>query len=135
FPPQILVGTPGRIIDHLNRQTIELKHVKQLVLDEADKLLEMGFQEALDQLMRNLPKQRQSILLSATMPDKVKGLITRSLNKPKFIQASRNAVPTQIKFLGLKVKPEEKETILLNLLHDIDHAGTVIFVNMREAVD
>ena len=48
FPPQVLVATPGRIVDHLNRQTIELKNVKQLVLDEADKLLEMGFQEELD---------------------------------------------------------------------------------------
>src|SRR5688572_4274701 len=135
FPPQILVGTPGRIVDHLNRQTIDLKHIKQLVLDEADKLLEMGFQEELEQLMRNLPKKRQSILFSATMPDKVKGLVVRSLNKPKMLEASKNANPNQINFLGLKVKPEEKETILLNLLNSIDHAGTVIFVNMREAAD
>ncbi len=135
FPPQILVCTPGRIVDHLNRQTIDMKHIKQLVLDEADKLLEMGFQEELDQLMRNLPKKRQSILFSATMPDKVKGLVVRSLNKPKMLEASKNANPNQIQFLGLKVKAEEKETILVNLLNSFDHAGTVIFVNMREAVD
>jgi ATP-independent RNA helicase DbpA len=135
FPPQILVGTPGRIVDHLNRQTIDLKHIKQLVLDEADKLLEMGFQEELDQLMRNLPKKRQSILFSATMPDKVKGLVVRSLNKPKMLEVSKNANPNQIQFLGLKVKPEEKETILVNLLNSIEHAGTVIFGNTREAVD
>ncbi|MBK0401756.1 DEAD/DEAH box helicase [Adhaeribacter sp. BT258] len=135
FPPQVLVCTPGRIVDHLNRQTVELKHLKQLVLDEADKLLEMGFQEELDQLMRNLPKKRQSILFSATMPDKVKGLVVRSLNKPKMLEASQKANPNQLHFSGLKVKPEEKETILVNLLNSFDHAGTVIFVNTREAVD
>lgn len=135
FPPQVLVATPGRIVDHLNRQTVDLKHVKQLVLDEADKLLEMGFQEELDQLLRNLPKKRQSILFSATMPDKVKGLVVRSLNKPKMLEVSKAANPNQIQFSGIKVKPEEKETVLVNLLNSIDHAGTVIFANTREAVD
>ena len=135
FPPQVLVGTPGRLLDHLTRETVSFKHVKQLVLDEADKLLEMGFQEELDQLLKELPKERQSILFSATMPDKVKGLIVRSLNKPKMLQVSKAANPNQIQFLGLKVKPEEKETILTNLLHSFEHAGTVIFANTREAVD
>ncbi|KAA9327353.1 DEAD/DEAH box helicase [Adhaeribacter soli] len=135
FPPQILVGTPGRLLDHVTRETLSLKHVKQLVLDEADKLLEMGFQEELDQLLKELPKERQSILFSATMPDKVKGLVVRSLNKPKMLEASKNANPNQIRFIGLKVKPEEKETILVNLLNSINHAGTVIFVNTRETAD
>lgn len=134
-PPQILVGTPGRLLDHVTRETLDLKHVKHLVLDEADKLLEMGFQEELDQLLKILPKERQSILFSATMPDKVKGLMVRSLEKPKMLEISKAANPDQISFLGLKVKAEEKETILVNLLNSIPHAGTVIFVNTREAVD
>ena len=74
-PPQVLVGTPGRLTDHLNRKTLNLSLAKQLILDEADKLLEMGFEEEVDQVVAVLPRSRQTILFSATMPEGVKQLI------------------------------------------------------------
>ncbi|MDX5435598.1 MAG: DEAD/DEAH box helicase [Pontibacter sp.] len=95
-PPQLLVATPGRLTDHLNRRTVDLSTVKHLVLDEADKLLEMGFEEEIDQIMEALPAKRQVILFSATMPQDVKDLIEDSLKNPQFVKASAIAIPARL---------------------------------------
>lgn len=65
---QIVIGTPGRLIDHINRKTIKLDHIKFLVLDEADEMLDMGFVDDMEEIMKNLPAERQTLLFSATMP-------------------------------------------------------------------
>lgn len=130
-PPQVLVGTPGRLTDHLSRRTLDLSNVAQVVLDEADKLLEMGFEEELDELLRALPRKRQTILFSATMEEDVKELIANSLQDPKFVQASAAAVPDRIVYYGLKVQDAQKPQALVQLLQSIDPAGTVVFVNAR----
>ncbi|MFD2244703.1 DEAD/DEAH box helicase [Pontibacter ruber] len=135
FPPQVLVGTPGRLVDHLNRKTLTLGQVKQLVLDEADKLLEMGFQEELDQIIDALPQKRQVILFSATMPEPVKELIADSLQEPQFIEATANAIPGQVKLIGIKVEQQEKQAILSGLLRTLQQPGIVVFVNTRKAAD
>lgn len=135
FPPQVLVGTPGRLTDHLNRRTLELGKVKMLVLDEADKLLEMGFADEIDQIIATLPGKRQSVLFSATMPDEVKQLIADSLRNPQFVQVSPNAIPDQVRLVGIKVGQPEKQQSLLHLLQGIDPAGTVVFCNTRGASD
>jgi ATP-dependent RNA helicase DbpA len=135
FPPQVLVGTPGRLTDHLSRHTLSFDQVQHLVLDEADKLLEMGFQEELDVILDSLPQARQVVLFSATMPDKVKNLIADSLKDPKFIKASANALPVQVKQVGIKVEPQEKQNTLSRLLHSIQHQGTVVFANTRVVAD
>ncbi|MBD1396227.1 DEAD/DEAH box helicase [Pontibacter sp. JH31] len=135
FPPQVLVGTPGRLTDHLYRQTLDLSGVKQLVLDEADKLLEMGFADEIDQIMQALPAKRQSVLFSATMPDPVKQLISDSLKNPQFVQVSPHAIPDQVKLIGIKVTQPEKQQALIHLLQGIDPAGTVVFCNTRGASD
>lgn len=67
-PPQILVGTPGRLLDHINRKTVDLSKVKLLVLDEADEMLDMGFLDDIENIISNVPGQRQTLLFSATMP-------------------------------------------------------------------
>ncbi|GHA59577.1 DEAD/DEAH box helicase [Pontibacter akesuensis] len=130
-PPQILVGTPGRLTDHLGRRTLDLRHAKQVVLDEADKLLEMGFEEELDTLMRALPRERQTILFSATMSGDVKELITESLRAPEFVQATATSVPDRIRYIGVQVPDEQKRDALVRVLESIPHAGTVVFVNAR----
>ncbi|GAB3814956.1 DEAD/DEAH box helicase [Pontibacter rugosus] len=130
-PPQILVGTPGRLTDHLSRRKLDLKHAKQVVLDEADKLLEMGFEEEIDTLMAALPRERQMILFSATMSAGVKELIADSLKAPEFVQATASSVPDRISYSGLKVQDNEKRDALVKLLENINHAGTVVFVNAR----
>lgn len=135
FPPQVLVGTPGRLTDHLNRRTLDLSEVKQVVLDEADKLLEMGFAEELDQILAALPRKRQAILFSATMPEEVKELIANSLQKPQFVQVSPNAIPDQVQLIGIKLQQPEKQQALIDLLKGINPAGTVVFCNTRGASD
>lgn len=134
-PPQVLVGTPGRLTDHLNRKTVDMGMVKQLVLDEADKLLEMGFEEEIDQVLAAMPRKRQTILFSATMPDDVKELISNSLKNPQFVKASANAIPDQVKLVGIKVEHHDRKEVIVNLLKSVDPAGTVVFTNTRIAAD
>ena len=134
-PPQIAVATPGRLTDHLFRKTLDLSTVKQLVLDEADKLLEMGFEEEIDQIMEAIPAKRQAILFSATMPQDVQDLIKESLKNPQFVKASANAIPDQLKLIGVKVEQPQKQDVVVSLLKTIDAGGTVVFCNTRAAAD
>ena len=134
-PPQVLIGTPGRLTDHLNRQTLDVTQVKQLVLDEADKLLEMGFEEEIDQVVAALPPRRQTILFSATMPGGVKELIAASLQNPQFIKASANTIPDQVKLVGIKVEHNQRLEVVSKLLKGLKLAGTVVFVNTRATAD
>lgn len=134
-PPQILVATPGRLTDHLSRRTINLSYVKQLVIDEADKLLEMGFEEEVDHIIAALPDSRQAILFSATMPDGVKELISNSLKNPQFVKASANAIPDKVKLIGIKVDNQERQEAVVKLLQQIQASGTVVFCNTRAAAD
>jgi len=129
--PQVLVGTPGRLTDHLSRRTLDLSSTTKVVLDEADKLLEMGFEEELDQLLQALPRQRQTILFSATMSGEVKQLIADSLQEPRFVQATAAAVPDRITYFGLKVPQAQKPEALVKLMQSINPAGTVVFANAR----
>lgn len=130
-PPQILVGTPGRLTDHLNRRTLDLSHVMQMIMDEADKLLEMGFEEELDKVIAALPPKRQMILFSATMDEDVKELIASSLKNPQFVKVSSNAIPTQVRLVGVKFGATQRQEILVSLLRHIEPKGIVVFVNNR----
>lgn len=134
-PPQVLIGTPGRLTDHIKRQTLDLTGIKQLVLDEADKLLEMGFEEEVDQLIAALPKKRQVILFSATMPEGVKELISDSLKDPKFIKATTTTIPDQVKLVGVKLDDLDRKSIVVSLLQSLKETGTVVFTNRRAAAD
>lgn len=134
-PPQILIATPGRLLDHLKRNTINLQKLRQLVIDEADKLLEMNFEEELNQILAFLPKKRQSLLFSATLPEKVKILIGRTLANPEFIQADKKANPEQITFIAYKVPHVQKIPALLQLLSILGQPRSVIFCNTRERVE
>lgn len=134
-PPQVLVATPGRLTDHLSRRTVDLSKVKQLVIDEADKLLEMGFEEEVDLIIEALPADRQAILFSATMPDGVKALISNSLRDPQFVKASANAIPDKVKLIGIKVSHQERQEAVVKLLKSINAAGTVVFCNTRATAD
>jgi ATP-independent RNA helicase DbpA len=133
--PQILIATPGRLLDHLTKETIRLQTLRQLVIDEADKLLEMNFEEELNQILEFLPKKRQSLLFSATLPEKVKILIGKTLANPLFIQADKQANPEQINFIDYKVPYTQKVPALLQLLTMLDLSRAVIFCNTRERVD
>src|SRR6186997_2275735 len=88
----IVVGTPGRVLDHLRRQSLVLDAVSLLVLDEADEMLDMGFAEDLDAILEATPKARQTALFSATMPPRLRSIAERHLQRPQRIQVAREKV-------------------------------------------
>ena len=89
FVPACVIGTPGRLIDHINRNTIKLDHIKFLVLDEADEMLDMGFVDDMEEIMRNLPAERQTLLFSATMPRPILSLTKKYMKAPKNVTVSK----------------------------------------------
>ena len=85
--PEIIVGTPGRVIDHINRRTLRLDHINTLVLDEADEMMNMGFIDDVTFIMDKLPKGNvQTLLFSATMPKAIQDLVTRFMHDPKIVK-------------------------------------------------
>jgi ATP-dependent RNA helicase DeaD len=89
FKPQIIVGTPGRIIDHMNRKTIDFSNLKTLVLDEADEMLNMGFKDDLETILSTTPSNRQTALFSATMPEFIKHVASNMINNPVKIEIKK----------------------------------------------
>ncbi|MBT3592480.1 MAG: DEAD/DEAH box helicase, partial [Hellea sp.] len=93
----ILIATPGRLLDHANQKTIDLSKIEILVLDEADRMLDMGFLPDIKRILGLLPKQRQNLLFSATFSDDIKKLADKLLNKPRLIEvAQRNTTAERI---------------------------------------
>src|SRR6185295_11702177 len=91
--PSIVVATPGRLVDHVERGTLSLSTVGILVLDEADRMLDMGFKPQLDRIMRGVPATRQTLLFSATLPPDLGALTRMHLHDPVRVQVGQQAVP------------------------------------------
>jgi superfamily II DNA/RNA helicase len=112
----VVVGTPGRLIDHIEKQTIDLEQIKFLVIDEADEMLNMGFIEHVEQIIRTLPQDRMTMLFSATLPKDVKNLCHKYMNQPLDIEVQTEAKTiSQIEHSIYSVRDENK----LNLLRDV----------------
>jgi ATP-independent RNA helicase DbpA len=130
----IVVGTPGRIDDHLQRGTLDLKGVRTFVLDEADRMLEMGFAEVMASITSHLPKNRQTILLSATFPDDIK-TISRSLQE-KPIQITVDAEVSHdeviIEQLFFEVQRHERDKTLLALFEHHRPRNAMVFCNTKK---
>jgi ATP-independent RNA helicase DbpA len=130
----IVVGTPGRIDDHLQRGNLELKGVRTFVLDEADRMLEMGFAEVMASITSHLPKNRQTILLSATFPDDIK-TISRSLQE-KPIQITVDAEVSHdeviIEQLFFEVQRHERDKTLLALFEHHRPRNAMVFCNTKK---
>ncbi|POD85101.1 RNA helicase [Lactiplantibacillus plantarum subsp. plantarum] len=84
--PQVIVGTPGRLLDHIRRGTVKLDHVKMLVLDEADEMLNMGFLEDIESIIKQVPDERQTMLFSATMPPEIKRIGVQFMKEPHHVK-------------------------------------------------
>ncbi len=130
--PAVLIGTPGRILDHISRKTIDLSNVGLVVMDEYDKLLQLGFLDELDEVFRVFKNKPQVILTSATTIDK----------SPSFIRSKnfetidfRNSDTSNLKMYSLRTNSEEKVQSLIKLLKHFKQEPTLIFCNHREAVD
>jgi ATP-dependent RNA helicase DeaD len=128
----IVVGTPGRVIDLMERGTLNLSHVKILVLDEADRMLDMGFIEDIDYILRRLPTNRQTSLFSATIDDNVMSVCDKYMRNPQRILVSKDEIAlTQINQYYIVVNPANKLEALCSIL-DQNHIGrAIIFCRTR----
>jgi ATP-dependent RNA helicase DeaD len=115
--PQIVVGTPGRLLDHISRRTLKLATVETLVLDEADEMLNMGFLEDIESIIKQVPENRQTLLFSATMPDDIKRIGVQFMKDPEHVRIKSNEMTaTLIDQYFVKCKDYEKFDIMTRLL-------------------
>ncbi len=132
----ILVATPGRLLDLLSKNSLQLFSVEILVLDEADKVLNMGFKEEVDQILSELPKTRQNILFSATSEESVEGLIQQLLKNPHRISIDQDTVvPELIDQLAYRVDQEKKGPFLRELINSGDWAQILVFASSIRTAD
>ncbi len=132
----IVVGTPGRILDHLRRETLHFGRIKMLVLDEADKMLEMGFQEDVETIIQQTPEKKQTLLFSATMPDRVRLLAHRFMFQPPHIKVEmKQATAETTKQYYYVVNQSEKPEALKTLLEQLRPYLAIIFVNTQDRVE
>ncbi|WP_378954930.1 DEAD/DEAH box helicase [Pelosinus sp. sgz500959] len=130
---QVVIGTPGRLMDHLRRKTMSLSSVSKLVLDEADQMLHLGFLEDVEELVRQTSPKRQTLLFSATMPSKVRGLATRYMNKPVDIRIqSENVTLDEIKQVMVAVPEPEKINKLCMLMDEYRPYLAIIFCHTKK---
>ncbi|MDE6661302.1 MAG: DEAD/DEAH box helicase [Anaeroplasmataceae bacterium] len=134
--PQIIIGTPGRIIDHLNRGSLSFKEVSYLVLDEADEMLKMGFEEDMETILKEVPSVRQTSLFSATLPPWVKQTSKKYMQNPTLIKIEEKKLTVdKIKEVLYYVKKEQKKDLLVRLLDYYQLSSVMIFANTKAMVD
>ncbi len=128
----IIVGTPGRILDHLNRGTLKLRDVNMLVLDEADRMLDMGFQDALDSIVDQTPVKRQTLLFSATFPEQIQSIAKRIMCEPEMVQVASTHDESSIKQHFYRVTENtQRRTALRLLLMHYHPESTLVFCNTK----
>ena len=130
----IIIATPGRLIAHLSSGVIKLEHVEYLVLDEADRMLDMGFYEDLIRIIGFLPAQRQTMLFSATMPGKIRKLANTILKDPEQINIALSQPAVGILQQVYMVHDHQKIKLITNLLKDGNHTSVLIFASRKETV-
>ena len=131
--PHIVVGTPGRIIKHLiDKQSLDLKHLKLLVLDEADRMLDMGFYDDIMQIINSTPSQRQTLLFSATYPDQIREISDAIQNDPVDIRLESSHSENKIKQIFYEIEKGERTKTLISILHHYRPESTVVFCNRKQ---
>ena len=129
--PEILVACPGRLLDHIWKGTIDLSHVEILVIDEADRMLDMGFLPDIKNLLRCMPEQRQTLLFSATMPDDVRRFAKDILHEPVSVQIGRTEPATTVSHSWYPVKQNNKLELLMNLLRTTNTGSVLVFTRTK----
>ncbi|MCE2572521.1 ATP-dependent RNA helicase DbpA [Motilimonas eburnea] len=132
----IVVGTPGRVLDHLNKGTLVLDDINTFVLDEADRMLDMGFQEALDAIINKMPPQRQTLLFSATFPPEIKTIADRIMRDPDMVKVESKHATNTIAQHFYEVDGQDGRVLATRLLL-MQHQppSCVIFCNMKKDTD
>jgi len=132
--PNVLVATPGRLIDHIYSQTITLSEIEILAVDEADRMYDMGFMPQINRIIEVLPKKRQTLMFTATMPAEVEKLVRRHMRSPVRIKVGRTAPPARAEQKLYHVQEPDKMALLLNLLSR-GKGRVLVFVRTRRKVD
>ena len=133
--PQVVVGTPGRVLELVQQDALDLRGVRVLVLDEADRMLDMGFDEPIRALVKRTPKDRQALLFSATFPDAIRLLATAMLRDPVEASVEGGAQPATIEARFFEAEPARRAPQLAALLLQFRPASTVVFCNTRRDAD
>ncbi|UOY91554.1 DEAD/DEAH box helicase [Ectobacillus sp. JY-23] len=134
--PHIIVGTPGRILDHINRKTLRLQNVETVVLDEADEMLNMGFIEDIEAILTDVPEEHQTLLFSATMPDPIRRIAERFMQDPKHIKVKAKEVTMpNIQQFYIEMQEKKKFDILTRLLDIQSPELAIIFGRTKRRVD
>lgn len=134
--PQIIVATPGRLMDHMRRRTIKLDHLTNLVLDEADEMLNMGFREDIDEILQTVPVERQTVLFSATLSPEILKIAKTYLDHPQKIQVTKKEITVpSIEQYYLEVSRENKIEVLARLIDLNNYKLSIVFCNTKKMVD
>ncbi len=133
---QVVIGTPGRVMDHMRRKTIRVDHVHTAVLDEADEMLNMGFLEDMETILSQLPQTRQTVMFSATMPPAIADIARKFLQDPVMVRVVKKelTVPKVTQYY-YEVKPKNKVEVLCRLLDLYSPKLSVVFCNTKKGVD
>lgn len=130
----ILVATPGRLIAHLTSGILKLDQLEFLVLDEADRMLDMGFQEDIMRIVSYIPKKRQTLLFSATMPDKIRKLAAAVLNEPEQVSLAISQPAAGIDQTLYKLHDHQKIPLIKSILAEGQYSNAIIFASTKEKV-
>jgi ATP-dependent RNA helicase RhlE len=132
----LVIATPGRLLDHLERRTISLSRVHTLILDEADRMLDMGFAPALHAILRYVPTERQTMLFSATLPAEISRLSNLALKDPVMIRLAREgSTADTVTQLLYPVQPNQKNDLLLSILRNTSMHSVLIFCRTKRGAD
>ncbi|WP_374695532.1 DEAD/DEAH box helicase [Areca yellow leaf disease phytoplasma] len=137
--PHLIIATPGRAIDHLERGKIDLSALKILTLDEADEMLKMGFQEALETILKKIPEERQTVLFSATLPPFIKKIASKYQKDTKILQKKKvpvkNIAVNAIRQNYFLVKEVDKAKLLVMFTRLKKDYSAILFANTKKDVD
>ena len=133
---QIVVGTPGRVMDHINRKTLKLQDLKMIVLDEADEMLNMGFREDIETILKAVPQERQTVLFSATMPKEILDIVNNYQNNPQLIEVAKKQVTVEtIDQYAVECPKGTKADALAYIMKKEDIKLGIVFCNTKKMVD
>ncbi|MDD6208127.1 MAG: DEAD/DEAH box helicase [Clostridiales bacterium] len=133
---QLIIGTPGRVMDHMRRHTLKLEHTKMIVLDEADEMLDMGFREDIETILKEMPEERQTILFSATMPKAIEEIARTYQKDTQIVKVIKKELTVpKIEQYYYEVKPKRKSEVLSRLLDIYDPKLSLVFCNTKRGVD
>jgi ATP-dependent RNA helicase RhlE len=133
---EIVVATPGRLLDHLEGKSINLSQVQMLIFDEADRMLDMGFMPAITRILAVLPPARQNLLFSATFSEEIKRLASKFMRNPTMIEVARRNAPAElVTHQAYEVEASRKHALLAHLIKTRDMQQALIFVRMKRDAD